>query len=275
MRIDWKYAATMLAAIAGVAVPVWLWQWDLRAKSLTVTNLSSADLQTPATVTLPDLKLTIAGEVVEAPVLTTIELVNDGAKPIASSDFEAALELSVVEPITVVRARVASAEPSDLAPEITVLPRSIKLKPLLLNPDDKIRLTVLTSGPSPTFYTRARIAGVGSVGVKQVQGVRGKLWSIVMTSIAATGGFILYFVFGAALAPDSRSRLPRMLSASAMLALGVLSSMAVKRAFELAEVPRELSVLWPVLVVGAALGVVVSYLSRRYFRRVAGREMAG
>jgi len=272
MQTDWKYVATLLAAIAGVAVPVGLWQWDLRAKSLSVSLQSSVELQTPASTSMPDLRLTIAGEAIVAPVLSTLELINDGAKPISSADFESPLELRVSEPARVLRARVSSADPPDLKPEIEVAPQLIRLKPMLLNPSDRVTLTVLTTGPLPVVSPRARIAGVSSVRFKSLQENSGGRVGLVISTIAALGGFVLYFVYGASLPPCSRSRLSPFLSLSTMLALSVLSSLALKRVLDLAGIPRELSMLWPALVLLVLASGLVFYLSLRWFRRAANQR---
>jgi hypothetical protein len=72
MRLDWKFFLMLLVTLLGVGVPVWLWQYDLRAKSLAVRVVSSVDLHTPQASSLPGLELTLNGVKIAAPVLTTL-----------------------------------------------------------------------------------------------------------------------------------------------------------------------------------------------------------
>jgi hypothetical protein len=269
MRTDWKYSAALIAAILGVVVPVGLWQWDLRAKSLAVSLLSSVELQTPASISMPDLKLTIAGEAIDSPVLSTVELTNDGAKPIASADFESPLELQFGPSAKVLRARVASTEPPELNPQIEVTTQAKRIRPMLLNPGDKLSLTILTTGPVPVVSPRARIAGVSSVRFKGIRDSSSSGFALISTSLAACGGLVLYFIYGASFVTRSQSRLPRILSLSTMLVLSMLSSIAVRNVFRILDVPREFAVVWPLLGLLAVIGGLAFFAALRWFRRSA------
>ncbi len=268
MRIDWKYTITVLAAIAGIVAPIWLWQFDLRAKSLVVRLASSVPLQSPEATSIPDLQLTVEGVKIESPVLSTLELINDGAKPILVADFDSALELAVTSPAKVVKARISKSEPDDLRAVLETNAQGIKLMPLLLNQNDKITIAVLTSGSPPAFITKARIAGVSTVRFEN-KFVPEQSWKpLAVNAVLAIIALVLYFIYGAAIARSSTARLTKSLSVSTMLLLGVFSALAIRRAFELAGVERDFTNLFPLFLLVCGMGLGVFFQAIKRFGRV-------
>lgn len=267
MRLDWKYVVTLVAALVGIAVPVWLWQVDLHAKSLVVKLVSAVELQAPIAPSIPDIQLTVGGTTIASPVLYTLEIFNNGSKPIPTADFESPLELKLNGASKVVRASIASTEPADVSAEVETTPELIRLKPLLLNPGDKLRIAILTSGKISTVIPRARIAGVSKVEFENALIPNGKRTPILVNAAFGIVGMVLYFVFGASIAPSSRSKIPRVLSSATMAVLLVLSTTVVLKALDLTHVEKSLNTLWPLIPLFMGASGFVFYWALRWFRR--------
>ena len=169
MRLDWKFWLVLAATLAGVLVPVWLWRADLGARSLHFRKISQTSLQPPDAAKTLDLRVSLAGAELSTPFLTVLELTNDGAKPVPSSDFETPIEVSPSNKATIVRASVTGTMPRELTPSLSVEAGAMRMKPLLLNPGDSITIAVLTTGEPPVLISRARVAGVSSVPILDEQ----------------------------------------------------------------------------------------------------------
>lgn len=159
----------MTATLAGVLVPVWLWRADLEARSLHFRKLSQTSLQPPDSAKVLDLRISVAGSEIQAPYLTVFELINDGARPVPASDFESPLEIMSKNKAEIVRASITAAKPADLTPTLLVEGGTLKIKPMLLNPGDSVTIAVLTTKDEPAFVSKARIAGVRTVPIVDVQ----------------------------------------------------------------------------------------------------------
>jgi hypothetical protein len=166
---DWKGNASLLVGIIGIVasivVPVWLWKMDLQAKSISIRVLSVARLQPPGSA-LDNIKVTLDGHEVKDAVLTTIQIVNNGAKPIPASDFESPIRLHVFNGAVVVRAQVTESAPSRLPVVLTTGANSVDIQPLLLNAGDSSKILLITSQGIPGFATSGRIAGVSKIGLE-------------------------------------------------------------------------------------------------------------
>lgn len=266
MRLDWKFVLPLLVTVASVAVPVWLWQYDLRAKSLTVRIVSSVALYSPAASSMPGLQLTLDGKIIDSPILTTLELVNNGSKPIPSNDFEGPLELVVSANAALLGAKVASVVPSSLSAILETDAQTIRLKPLLLNQDDKITFTVLTSGPLPEINTRARIAGVSDVKVENLTGrdrSRKLIYGMGITAFAILG---LYSFFGGALLVNGTGIF--VFPGKALNILGFAFGTHAGITFALAQELTGFGLMNGILVLGglaAGLGFIVTPLSKKWY----------
>lgn len=169
---DWKFILTFLAGIAGVAVPIWLWQADLAAKSVSATITSSISLSPSEKESPAELEISIEGRRLIAPHLTVVELRNDGSKPISATDFEGPIEIKVESPASFAKARISSRSPTDLEAQLNMESQRIMLQPLLLNPKDSLRIAAVTSGAPPKFSSKIRIAGVSSASLLDASGKR-------------------------------------------------------------------------------------------------------
>lgn len=169
LRFDWKFWVVLVATVAGVLVPVWLWRADLDARSVHIRKLSQTSLQPPESAKALDLRVTVAGAELEFPYLTVFELVNDGARPVIPSDFETPIEITSKNKAEIVRTSVTGTTPADLLPSLSVEGGVVKIKPMLLNPGDSVTIAVLTTREDPVFGSRARIAGIRTVPIVDTQ----------------------------------------------------------------------------------------------------------
>jgi hypothetical protein len=270
---DWKFIFSLLAALAGVLVPVWLWQVELSARSIAVRLVSSVALQPETTSTIPDLQISVDGVKLESPYLSTLELVNSGTKPIPSSDFESPIELLVYEGAQIVRARIASTRPTDVHGEITIDKQSVKLQPLLLNSKDSLTFAVITSGNAPTFASRARIAGISKIAFEDV--TRKKLdWNTAAVLLpVALISFVMYMVFLVALIRPTAVTLVRPISVLVMLSCAIASALSLRRASEALQIEQGSYHVWVFLVIASAVAVPISLRLLRKSRTV-GRKSA-
>ena len=199
MSFDWKSYATLVIALAGVLVPIWFAQSDVNGKSLSVRHVASTALAPPEIASVPRLAVTLEGVVVNSPYLSTLELKNNGNRPIPSTDFESPLEIATGGDVKVVRARVVDVRPGDPKATIDIEPHLIVVRPLLLNPGDTVSISALTSGALPVFVPSARIAGISRV--EFVDATREpRNWLVLsVTTLLSLAGFVLYFVYAAAI----------------------------------------------------------------------------
>ena len=164
-RLDWKFFATLIFAIAGAAVPVLLWQLDLSSKALTLTVKSVAELQPQGIIDLDGIQVLMDGKPLTSPFVSVLELSNSGSKPIVASDFENPIRISAARPSTIARARQTSSTPPSLMPTLGLSEGNVFIQPLLLNPGDVIRFAFITANGKPQFSVQGRIAGVSEVSV--------------------------------------------------------------------------------------------------------------
>lgn len=185
--LNWS-SITLLATIAGFVVPIWIWRADLTAKSLELRVASQASLELTKSGDIKGLQITLDSAPLDRPYLTVVELSNDGSKPIPSSEFEGAIELRLAGDAKVVRAQLVSTNPKSLEVKINANGQSVAIAPLLLNPEDKMTISVLTSGGQPSFMPRARIAGVSEIKFDDSQG-KPPTWKL--STLALIAAFLM------------------------------------------------------------------------------------
>ena len=163
MKLDWKFALPLLFTVAGVAVPVWLWQADQSAKSLSIKLATTIPLQPKEQDTIAGIEISVDGARLEHPHLVVFEIRNDGSKPIPAADFESPVHIQLVSETSVARANVSGKVPKDIEATLLNERQGMTLKPTLLNPGDTISITAITSGAPPIFESKARVIGISNV----------------------------------------------------------------------------------------------------------------
>jgi len=166
MKLDWKFFAILFVTVAGIAVPVWLWQADQSSKSLSIKLLSRTSILPTEQGAASDIEVFSDGIRLTAPHLALFEILNNGSKPISASDFDSPVQINVLSETKLVRANVSSKAPKDIETRLVTETTGFSLKPTLLNPGDTITVTTITSGEPPIFQSTARIVGISNVVLK-------------------------------------------------------------------------------------------------------------
>jgi hypothetical protein len=260
-RLDWKYLVTLFAAVAGIAVPVWLWRTDLVSHSVKVKIISQTALQPDGVSAVSGLKISVDGKELEAPYLTVIDIKNDGARPILATDFETPLEIKTFEKVKTARARVTATAPKDLLPIITSNDDVLKLQPLLLNPNDSVTIAFV-----PNFSARGRIAGISVVELEDStlnQKPKRKFWAQAIVGFAL---LIVYALTFRALLSSSGIQIRRR----AMIFI-TLSSVFGSILFLISLRPDfdfSLWQNWPISLLATVVAMVLGTIINRSERRV-------
>lgn len=275
IRFDWKFWVVLVATLAGVFVPVWLWKADLAARSLHFKKVSRTSLQPPDAAKTLELKVSVAGAELTKPYLSVFELVNDGSRPVLSSDFESPIELVPANKAVIVRASVTGATPPDLAPSLLAGAVFVKITPMLLNPGDSVTIAVLTTGEEePIFSSRARIAGIQSVPIVDAYS---KARSPVRVGMAIAG--VLLWLVSANLVVDGwPSRGVRLRPRSAFLvfmASGVGASFLLIVALEALGINGFWSLLAAFVVCILITNLISRWLNRPELQLSETRKNAG
>jgi hypothetical protein len=219
-RFDWKFAATLLVTFAGLVVPVVLWRFDVTSKSVELRVISTTALRPKGASSLDGVQVLIDGRAVETPFLSILQIQNIGSRPIATSDFEAATTITTNASTEVVKARLTMVEPFSLNPSISFAASSLVIQPLLLNPNDRFQVAVLTSGSAPEFSASSRIAGVSSISMVAADEARvnARSWARTIVGILLLTMYLnfgLEFVLGLV-----RRVVTPLLLATALIAFG-------------------------------------------------------
>ncbi len=196
MRIDWKFILTLVITLAGVAVPVWLWQADQSSKSLSVKLATRVALQPKEQESISGLEISVDGSRLQAPHLVVFEIRNDGSKPIPAADFESPVQIQLNSETTFARANVTGRVPKDIETTLTTAPKVVSLKPTLLNQGDTVSITAITSGAPPDFKVKARVVGVSNVLLEDGTTEKPNKFRLAFLLISAILSFISYFLMG-------------------------------------------------------------------------------
>ncbi|KTC41960.1 hypothetical protein AO260_02155 [Pseudomonas sp. ABAC21] len=223
IRFDWKFVIASIIALAGVAIPLYLWQFDLTSHSLTVRVVSSSALQPSSSEKFRDLQITLNGSPVPSPYLSTFELENTGSKPILTADFEGAIQILSQGKAKFISAQLVGTEPKDIPVSITNSDEGMKISPFLFNPKDKVTISLVTSGDAPSFSVRSRIAGVKEVEYEDTSVKKGNMTRLIVSSIIGAISVILYIYYAMVVFDRnvSLSRPLRLVTAVVCLIAGV------------------------------------------------------
>lgn len=165
-KVDWKYSIALVAALAGVAVPIWIWQSDLNSRAIKLEVIAVVELDPKGPKPIDDLKLIFKDTQIKEAYLTVLQISNTGNRPILASEFESAVAINLKAPINLLKAEVIFVSPKDLKPEVVISENSAQLKPLLLNPNDRLRISILSSNGWPVVEARSRIAGIKNLTIE-------------------------------------------------------------------------------------------------------------
>lgn len=259
---DWKFVATIAITIAGLVIPVFIWQVDLSSRSLTVRLVSTSPLQ-PAS-NIQNLQISLNGQNIESPYLSTLELENTGSKPVLTSEFDTPLAILVRGGAKLISAEIANTTPKNIPVRITNLGQEASISPFLSNPKDSITISVISSGPAPEFEPRARIAGINEVRYEDTSVSKTSYWTSAFNLALSWSLLFIYFVFLPIGVRGSVLNVPRALAVGTALASAFAAVSTIKPAFEfLNPLPyaRELKLLASIVA-----AILVAFIATRYLR---------
>jgi len=130
-----------------------------------LTIKSTAELQPQGVNPLDGIEISVDGKPLTSAFVSVLELSNSGSKPVIASDFEGPIRILTLAPSGIVKARFTSATPASLEPDLTFSEEALLLQPLLLNPGDILRFTVIAAKGKPEYSVRGRIAGISEITV--------------------------------------------------------------------------------------------------------------
>ncbi|CAI8883549.1 Dolichyl-diphosphooligosaccharide--protein glycosyltransferase subunit 2 [Pseudomonas sp. IT-P44] len=240
-------------------------QIDLSSRSLTVRLLASSSLQ-PA-LNIQNLQISLNGQNVESPYVSTIELVNTGSKSITSADFDGALQIQMANNAKLISAEITSTIPKNIPVRVATSENKTAISPFLSNPKDSITIAMITSGPRPAFEVRARIVGINEVAFEDNTVQSSSYWKLLGRLASSYGLVFLYFVFTPIAFRDRQLTMPRGLAFCIAIACAFGSVGTVSQ--NLDEVlsglpyPKQSSFL-----IGLGVTLLMAYLALRYTRRL-------
>lgn len=267
---DWKFVVTLVVAIAGVVVPVWLWQADLSSKSLSVAVINRVSLQPQESESLPGMEISVDGSRLLNPYLVVFEVTNDGSKPILPNDFESPLDIRLDSDTQFVRYRITRKAPKDIDTDISGDKKRISLKPALLNPKDSISISVITTGVAPTFETKARVVGIPDISITDTttnKPTTARLISLLIASVLLS--IVSMVAYGGA--TDSKGVLLRQRAAAFVSFVSAFPSVLAFMTF-LEDIG--VSSFWYFLLYYLLLMIPVSFLAAALNRKPNGTEQA-
>ena len=244
-----------LATVLGVIVPVLLFVASRDSKELTVKTVSRAvvvDLTEPA---LGALKLTYHDSLVTRLTTATVEVSNSGNTPIERRDFERDLLIGFGDAAAILVARVSEEDPKDLRAQLDVGSSTVAIKPLLLNPGDRFRLTIHLQGDLGEPLVDGRISGVTAIQRREfVDSATKRVVLAVFAGIFGAIGLAGYFYLGAFVNPFRQKGRHAVVGLGDVLflmaILGLTSAALVVAVIEILEISKLTAVL---LIVGVAL----------------------
>jgi len=172
LRLNWKFLFSGAATLAALFA-AWLPYFQSPTTAIEVRLVSQSALQPIVSKDKAfGLEMTIDKVPVNDPYLSVLQIVNVGNKPVPSTDFERPLEILLDKNRAILRTEITEVNPKDLKPIIESNKELILMRPMLLNPNDSITLSVLTSGGLPTFTPSSRILGISSVTLSNIQEIK-------------------------------------------------------------------------------------------------------
>jgi hypothetical protein len=186
-----------LAAIAALIIPIVLFAVGRQSKALAVETISRAtvaDLTDPA---LSLLRLTYNAHPVNQVTMVTIEVANRGTRPVEPRDFECPIVIHFEVPDSLLAVTLGEKDPRNLAPQIMSDASSITIAPMLLNPGDRFRLTLLLRGGFSEPTVDSRISGIRSIsrGVFREVNLRPRIVLSMVLGLLAILCYIYLYAF--------------------------------------------------------------------------------
>ena len=167
-----------ITAIIVACLLTYLANWRRNRKSLSFNTSFQSPIFLANKSVRKDLEVFYKSKKVQDVYLTAVVISNDGQQPIDEKDFKTDITFNIPTEVEVLEVSSADSKPENLNPQIKFTQNEVSISPLLLNPRDKIAITILTSGVKYDLKPSARI-----VGVKEIMQTRkrknGRLFTIL------------------------------------------------------------------------------------------------
>ncbi|MCG9674435.1 hypothetical protein L1D33_12785 [Vibrio chagasii] len=182
---------SVILPLLALIIPVCIAYFQTSSHELTVEWVSTDNLVS-STEQATGLKVLFEEKEVVAPKLIRFRMKNTGNEPIHKSDFDTPLMLQFNSGVTLVKANVPSTEPASIPVELNVAKDSLELKPLLLNADDTIHISVIVSGEVESIEAIGRIAKISNLELVKTTNGKGSTSGLTFKLIS---GFLLCFTY--------------------------------------------------------------------------------
>ena len=163
----------LLLAAVGVLTPI-AWDYYRSRIQLELQHLTTSTLVQPGT-NIEGLQISFASRVIPSLSQLDFVLLNTGSRPIRGEDLVSKPTLRFVDGVELLDVATQSVVPDNLQHTLTVdsAERSVTLGFPLMNPGDRLRFTVLATGPAPDFNADTRIVGLNRLEVRDRREVAG------------------------------------------------------------------------------------------------------
>jgi hypothetical protein len=112
--------------------------------------------------------------------LAVIEVQNAGRTAILQGEFNEPITFTFTGQSEILDTDIVEVKPNDLKPVLKSAAKSVKIMPLLLNRNDRVRLKILVAGSDGEIEVTARIAGIEKiVDYKEVEKSRQKRYRLI------------------------------------------------------------------------------------------------
>ncbi|ELF5327087.1 hypothetical protein ACJXBB_001318 [Vibrio cholerae] len=184
---------TLTLALLGVVAPI-AWDYYSGQKDLTLTALSRNVVISPS-VEVDGLEIKYKGSPLNTLSRTSFLIENTGSKPLIEGDIVAPIKIDVPKGVTIFEATIDVKIPDNLDVQLKKSDSSVEVLFSLLNPDDRVYLSLLTDSKALGFTASARIAGVKKLLVYHAPPEKLSMKSLVWIVVALLGlGIIILAV---------------------------------------------------------------------------------
>lgn len=150
----------LIIAAIGVIAPI-AWDWWNKKSELNLEVSNSVTIIKKEN-SIQDLKIYYAGKEISSLTKNTLTLKNTGRTPISKDDVISNI-LVKIEDGTLLEASKVKEDPENINASITLKDNGFNISFDLLNPNDEIDISILSSGINPRFNPEARIKNIPSI----------------------------------------------------------------------------------------------------------------
>ncbi|WP_448245802.1 hypothetical protein [Thalassotalea agariperforans] len=128
---------------------------------------------------LPESKFNHGGLELKEVFITTIMIANTGKTPIRSNDFESSIKFEIELEKGIMTSKVSKSFPKELPVNIKTEEGAIIIEPLLLNPNDRFYIELLTETKIAIKKASVRIVGLDNIIEKEVDRYSGLMLELI------------------------------------------------------------------------------------------------